>query len=119
MDTVTLKSLSYTGYHGYYENERTVGNQFEVDVTFYLALKQAAENDDLDQTIDYAQAESTIAAIIEGESVKLVETLAKRIGDQLFATFQNVEKIDLAVRKLHPPMDRECEYAEIRMTWNR
>lgn len=119
MGTITLKSLSYHGLHGYYEEERREGNRFEVDLHFELPLNRAGSSDELQKTVDYQEAEEIVRDIIEGESVKLIETLARRIGDTLFDTFGQVRELEVVVRKLHPPIETKCEYAQVRLTWKR
>lgn len=119
MGTITLKSLTYHAAHGYYDSERRDGNRFEVDLHFTLELGQAGNFDELWRTVDYQEAEEIVRRIMEGESVKLIETLARRIGDQLFDTFGQAEELEVIVRKLQPPLETECEYAQVRMSWKR
>lgn len=119
MDTLTLKTLRFTAYHGFYEEERQKGNNFEVDLVFSTDLRTAGDSDRLEDTIDYQQVVQTVQAIMEGPSQKLIETLTKRIGDQLFARFRQAREIQVAVRKLTPPLDVETAYTETRMTWQR
>lgn len=119
METLTLKSLCFKGYHGYYEAEREQGNNFEVDVIFWADLRKAGKTDQLKDTIDYQKALAIIKKVMDGPSLKLIETLAKRIGDQLFDQFSNVESLKVSVRKLYPPLDVETAYSEITMQWQR
>ena len=119
METLTLKSLRFKGYHGYYEEEREQGNDFEVDIVFTADLRKAGETDQLEDTIDYQEVLAIIKKVMNGPSLKLIETLAKRIGDQLFDKFTNVASLKVSVRKLHPPLDVETAYSEITMQWQR
>lgn len=119
METLTLKGLRFRAYHGYYEKERKEGNNFEVDLVFSANLRLAGERDTLGDTIDYQKAETIVKSVMEGPSVKLIETLAKRIGDELFKAFPKTEMLEVAVRKLAPPLDTETVYSEICMTWQR
>lgn len=119
METLTLKRLRFRGYHGYYEREREEGNDFEIDLVFSANLQQAGMSDDLRDTVDYQKAKQIAADVMEGPSVRLIETLAKRIGDELFERFPEVQKLEVAVRKLNPPLDVETAYSEIRMQWQR
>ena len=119
MDKLTLKGLSYHGKHGYYEEERIEGNDFEVDLIFYADFSEAGKSDELNETIDYQKAEERVRAVMEGPSVKLIETLAHRIGEELFREFEAVQKLEVKVRKLHPPLPANTEYSEVQMTWQR
>lgn len=119
MDKLTLKGLHFRAGHGYYKEEREKGNDFEIDLEFKANLRDAAENDDLNLTIDYQKAEDIVKSVMEGPSVKLIETLAKNIGDQLFKAFPMARELSVTVRKLSPPLDTETDYSEIRMSWQR
>tara|TARA_R110000868_G_scaffold235273_3_gene489043 strand:- start:13912 stop:14274 length:363 start_codon:yes stop_codon:yes gene_type:complete len=119
MDKLVLKGLKFRGLHGYFENERIEGNDFEVDVTFSTSLSEAGKTDDLSKTIDYSKAQEIISSVMEGESKKLIETLTFLIGQKLYTYFAFVESIKVSVRKLHPPMPGETEYSEVTMSWPR
>lgn len=119
METLTLKQLRFRGFHGYYPEEREEGNDFEVDLIFSADLKKAGDSDKLSDTIDYQEVIGKVKGIMNGPSVKLIETLAKRIGDHLFDHFEQLQSLEVAVRKLHPPLDVETAYSEIRMQWQR
>lgn len=119
MDTLTLKNLRFEAYHGFYEKERRQGNQFEVDLTFTADLRQAGKSDCLEDTIDYQRAAKIVQEVMEGPSRKLIETLARQIGDQLFESFPQAEQLQVAVRKVSPPLNVETAYSETRMSWQR
>lgn len=117
MDTLTIKGLQFHAYHGYYEKERSEGNDFEIDLIFRGDLRKAGDSDDLRDTIDYQEVLDIVTSVMEGPSRKLIETLAKRIGDQLFDYFKEASELEVAVRKLNPPLDTKTAYSEIRMQW--
>ncbi|MGD8427031.1 MAG: dihydroneopterin aldolase [Balneolaceae bacterium] len=117
METLTLKDLHFRGKHGYYEEERHKGNDFEVDLIFHANLRQAGDSDKLDDTIDYQRAEKIVRSVMEGPSVRLIETLAKRIGDNLVGSFPEIQNLEVIVRKLNPPLHTKTTYSEIRISW--
>jgi dihydroneopterin aldolase len=119
METLTLKSLQFHAYHGYYEKERKEGNNFEVDLIFKADLRKAGSTDDLNDTIDYQDVLKEVQTVMNGPSLKLIETLAKNIGDRLFDHFPTIQSLDVAVRKLNPPLSVKTEYSEIRIQWQR
>lgn len=119
MNRLTLKGLNFTAPHGYYEEERRDGNDFEVDLVFTADLREAGQTDDLGQTINYQKAEELVRSVMEGPSVKLIETLTLKIGESVFEAFPKLQKLEVAVRKLNPPLSTKCEYSEVRMTWQR
>ena len=119
MDILSLSGLQYHARHGYYESERDEGNDFEVDLIFYADLSEAGKTDKLSATIDYQQAEQIVRGVMDGPSVKLIETLATRIGDRLFAHFATIGKLKVRIRKLGPPLETEAAHAQVVRTWTR
>ncbi|CAN5154580.1 hypothetical protein BH23BAC3_BH23BAC3_09060 [soil metagenome] len=120
MDRITLKSLTFHARHGYGEQERREGNQFEVDIIAYGAFRGAADQDnDLRQTFNYQQAEQIASSVMAGDSRKLIETLCSDIGSKIFDAFPIVSNLTVSVRKLSPPIKTQTAYAEITLTWSR
>ncbi|WP_158278696.1 dihydroneopterin aldolase [Rhodohalobacter mucosus] len=119
MDTITLKSLSYHAKHGFYEEERVHGNQFEVDLVAKGHFRKSAGGEELSKTFDYEQAEKAVRSIMNGRSEYLIETLCAEIGEALFNRYSIVETLQVSVRKLNPPLQTDALYAEITMEWTR
>lgn len=119
MDTLSLKALRYEAPHGFYEEERRRGNTFEVDLVFEGDFREAGRTDDLEHALDYQQAEAAVRAVMEGPSVRLLETLALRIGERLAEQHPQASRIEVAVRKMSPPLPAETSHSEIRMAWKR
>lgn len=120
MDRITIKSLSFHAKHGHNQQERKDGNYFEVDVIVYGSFSGASEQDnDLQQTFNYQQAEEVARRVMFGKSRKLIETLCTEIGNQIFDQFPIVKKLKVSVRKLSPPIETKAAYAEITQEWKR
>lgn len=119
MDTITLKSLEFSGKHGYYDEERQKGNHFELDVIAKGDFKQAIDGNNLDQTFNYEIVKEVAQKVFDGPSEKLIETLCIRIGNEIFERSTITKELTVCLRKLNPPIGVPAEYAEITMTWNR
>ncbi len=102
-DRITLRGLRATGYHGVYERERIAGQQFVVDVALALDLRAAAASDDVTDTVHYGELAEQVVAVVEGEPVALIETLASRIAD-VCLTFSPVESVEVTVHKPEAPI---------------
>ncbi len=119
MDKITLKSIEYFAHHGYYDEERQRGNRFEVDITAKGNFSDAANGDELEKTFDYERAEKMVSDVMNGKSVKLIETICKRIGDDIFSADPSILELKVAIRKLSPPIKNPAQYSEIVMKWKR
>lgn len=80
MDRIALTGLRARGRHGVYEAERVQGQEFVVDVVLELDLSGAARSDDVADTVHYGELAGRLVAVVEGEPVNLIETLADRLA---------------------------------------
>lgn len=103
LDQIQIQRISAHGYHGVYEEERTAGQVFDVDVVLHLDGRPAARSDSLDQTVNYAEIAEHVRSIVEGPSVNLLETLASRIAAAVFADGR-VLAADVEVHKPNAPI---------------
>lgn len=111
-DTVALKGLVFFAYHGYYAEERQIGNRYGLDIEVRTDLRSAALNDRLADTVNY----ETLYAIAKEQMAKpaqLLEHLGERIIGQIFDRFPTVVYVKITVRKYNPPIGGICRAAEI------
>jgi dihydroneopterin aldolase len=78
--TISLLGLRAFGHHGVLDAERRDGQEFVVDAVLSVNAGAAAAADDLSVTADYGVLASRLAAIVSGEPVSLIETLAERLA---------------------------------------
>lgn len=81
LDRIAITGIAGTGFHGVFEHERREGQQFVVDVELGLDIRPAAEADDLSLTVDYGTVADGVHALIVGEPLDLIESLALRMLD--------------------------------------
>jgi dihydroneopterin aldolase len=84
-DLIRLSGLTVRGKHGVFEFERREGQDFVVDVELELDTRPAALGDDLASTVHYGELATALAAVVAGEPVSLLETLADRLADVCLA----------------------------------
>ena len=84
-DRIALRGLRAHGRHGVYDFERERGQMFRVDAVLELDTRPAAAGDDLDRTVNYAELAQQLYAVLSGEPVSLLETLAQRLADVCLA----------------------------------
>lgn len=78
-DTIALRGLAVHGRHGVYPEERRDGQLFVVDALLSLDTRAAAASDDVADTVHYGKLALALAAVVEGEPVDLLETLAAQL----------------------------------------
>lgn len=102
-DVIALRGLRVPGRHGVLESERRDGQVFVVDACLEVDTRRAAASDDLDDTVDYATLAQRLSAVVSGEPVDLIETLAERLA-QVCLESANVTAVELTVHKPQAPV---------------
>ncbi|MAT08308.1 MAG: dihydroneopterin aldolase [Dehalococcoidia bacterium] len=103
-DRIQVKGMKFFGHHGITEEEQSIGQRIEVDVEIEADLKPAGRADDPNLTLDYTLIYQVTREVVEGKSVKLIETLAEAIADQLILKLE-VDSAWVKVIKPNPPID--------------
>ena len=104
VDRIVLQGMSFSGRHGARPAEWEQAQEFKVDVELETDLSEAGRTDQLGDTVDYSQVRAIAKAIIEGQSVKLLETLAARIADRALA-LPRVKAVSVRVAKRPASME--------------
>ena len=97
-DRITVHGLTGHGHHGVYPPERKHGQTFRVDAVLELDTAPAAATDDLTKTVHYGELAQQLHAILVGEPVDLLETLAQRLADCCLA-YPVVDAVEITVHK--------------------
>lgn len=113
-DRIELVGLRVRGYHGVHPEERRDGQLFGIDVAIETDVSAAARDDDLAQTIDYSAVARQVAAIVAGEPVDLIETLASRLADACLA-HPGATAVEIAVHKPQAPLGMPFDDVVVRL----
>lgn len=103
MDEIALTGVRAYGYHGVFEDERREGQEFVVDVTLYLSTAEAAETDDVVDTVHYGEVAERIVELVGGEPLNLIEGVAARVADDLLS-YDLVQTVAVTVHKPQAPI---------------
>jgi 7,8-dihydroneopterin aldolase/epimerase/oxygenase len=115
-DWISLTGLRAKGHHGVYDFERAMGQDFVVDVVLEVDLGRAAYTDNVADTVDYAKLADRLVAVISGEPVNLIETLADRLAAVCFAE-RRVAAVVVTVHK--PQAAIPHEFSDVSVTLRR
>ncbi|PZS31653.1 MAG: dihydroneopterin aldolase [Pseudonocardiales bacterium] len=112
-DRISLRGLTVHGRHGVYDREREHGQDFVVDVDLGLDLAPAARSDDVADTVHYGELAQSLAEVVSGESVALIETLAERLAEVCLAD-PRVRTAEVTVHKPQAPIP--LTFADVSVT---
>jgi len=103
-DKIKVTGIEGLGYHGLYDSEREIGQPFVVDVVLKLDLEKAGKTDEIQYTVDYNDIAQLIYNEIVGPPMKLLETMAEKICQKIFAAYSPIEEIEVTVHKPRAPI---------------
>ncbi len=88
MDIIYLKDLRIDTIIGIYDWERRARQTVILDIEMGTDIKKAAQNDDINDTLNYKAVAKRIITFVEKSEYQLVETLAEHIADILLTEFK-------------------------------
>ena len=103
-DQITITGIHGYGHHGLFENERSNGQDFYVDLILNLDLSQAAQSDAIEDTVNYAEITELTHKEITTDPVNLIEKLAYRIAERILSSHPKVKAITVTVHKPQAPV---------------
>lgn len=115
MGLIQLENMEFYAFHGHYMEERIVGNRFIVNLTIETDLVKPAGSDRLEETLNYQEVYQVVREEMLKES-HLLEHIASRILDSLYANFKNIEKATIKISKMNPPLGGKVGCASITLT---
>jgi dihydroneopterin aldolase len=82
-------------------------------------MSAAGASDALDDTVDYGAVCDTLARVADEARPQLLERLAVLLADAVLALDPRIGEVQLAVRKLRPPVPHALSSSGVRVTRGR
>lgn len=102
-DRIVVRGLRAHARHGVLAAERSAGQPFGLDLDLEVDARAAAASDELGDTVDYATVAAGAVAVLAGEPVALLETLADRIAGAVLS-HPGVRAVTVTVHKPQAPL---------------
>jgi len=109
---VALEGMEFYARHGYYAEERKIGNKYTVDVYMQVEMTSAVHHDKLDGTVDYERVYELVTEVMT-EEANLLEHLAGKLIEKIKKSFANVLAVRVKVCKHNPPIKGLCQRAVV------
>lgn len=111
---ISLSGIRVRAFHGCLPQERTVGNDYLVDLSVDVVETAAAlRDDDLAGTVDYAR----LYALVREEMAipaRLLEHVCYRLVQRVLHEFPLVQQAEVTITKLAPPiLGADCMGASV------
>lgn len=110
--------MKFYAFHGVMPQENLVGANFYVDLKLKTDFSRAAETDELEDTVSYADIYAHVKEEMDKPS-KLLEHVCQRIAQHLFTDFPTIEAVDIRLNKENPPMGACAEHIGVEVHYMR
>jgi dihydroneopterin aldolase len=104
MGRIAIEGMTFYAHHGYYHDERKLGNHFGVDVYVDTDFRQAAEEDALPRTVNYEEIWALAREVMDRRAY-LIEHVAWNLYRAITDRFPQLSYCKVRITKHHPPLD--------------
>ncbi len=120
MGKVIIDKLDCYGRHGVLKEENVLGQHFFVTCIMDTDFEEAAENDDINKAVNYAEVSQFITAYVKENIFKLIETLSDRLASEILINF-NVKSVEIKIEKPSAPIGLPLKTVAVSITksWNK
>ncbi len=105
LDAIQISGIRCYGYTGYFPEEQVLGQWFEVDLTIWMDLSVTGSDDQLENTLNYADVVERVTNLLETSRFKTIEKLNAVVIEAVLA-FDPVHKVHSRLVKVSPPIPR-------------
>ena len=115
MITIHLDNLKFYAYHGVLDEEKIIGNEYEVNAEIKYH-EEEAQITSLSATVNYADIFLIIQKRMQLPS-QLLETIVMDIGNEIHQKYDHLQSIHIFLKKLYPPI--ENIQGAVGVSWNK
>lgn len=115
MDRIDVEGIRLFGYHGCMDEEEKIGTEYIINVSVWANLHKAADSDRLRDTVDYVHINRIVAEEVKKRS-KLIEAVAKRIINRIMQELLLVQRVEVKLSKLFPPINGDVQSVGVTLT---
>lgn len=116
MATIELEKMRFFAYHGFFEEERRIGAEYELTLSLEVNMSSVCCSDKLDDTLNYQVVYDVVKEQM-AQSSKMIEYVSARVLRALVSRFPQIKKADLLLSKINPPLGGQVDRVTIRMSY--
>ena len=104
MLSIHLHNIIFFAHHGLYEEEKILGNEFELSISIKHSPQRLPVKH-ISDTIDYV---SVLELVKKRMAIPtpLLETVVTDIAQKILARFSLAEEVFISIRKMYPPVSK-------------
>ena len=113
MDKITIKNLKIFAFHGVNPEEKENGQNFFLDIDYYVDISKACQSDEIEDTVSYAKVVKVINAAFTSDKFNLIEKAAQKVADAIFENFGSIYKVEITLKKPEAPVKADFDYMAV------
>lgn len=118
MGRIAINGMRFYAHHGCFEQERSIGTNFIVDMQFTTDTSVAEVSDNIDDTVSYLDVYQVVGREMRIPS-NLLEHVARRVGEAVLADFAAVDDVTIKIHKVNPPLGGQMDSVSVELTLSR
>jgi dihydroneopterin aldolase len=118
-DRIELRGLRVMARVGVLPHEQEADQPLELDLDLAVDLAAAGASDALADTVDYGSVCDAALAAVRAGHVELLERLAAGVAEAVLAADGRIAAVEVAVRKLRPPVPHDLASSGVRIVRSR
>ena len=113
MSKISVNNAWFYSFHGCLHEESVIGGEYLVNAIVEIDTSQAEQNDLLKSTVDYVSVYNVLKKEMSIPS-KLLEVVLERIIEGIKKIDNNIDSVDVSIKKLSPPIGGNVDSVELR-----
>lgn len=113
MDKMYIRDLEVFGFHGVFEEEKSLGQKFILSLELELNLKSAGKTGDLTKSVHYGELCEKIEKEFRRESYDLIETVTLNLADFILNEYNIINSVKVFLKKPWAPIKMHLDTVEI------
>ena len=114
MGSISLNNIRLHANHGCLREEGLIGSDYRVDMVVWANLTRPSLSDKLSETVDYVHLNNIVKEEM-GVRSKLLEHVAQRISTRILHELEIVDKVEVSVSKINPPIGGDVESVSVKI----
>lgn len=119
LTSINITGLKTYGYHGLFDEERTLGQKFTFDIAAKLQDVETHRDDQLNSSVRYDAVVEEAIMIAGSSRFQTLEALGETIALGLLGRFELMESVVVAVSKQSPPIPHTIDQVGVEVSIRR
>lgn len=118
-DFIKIQDIVVFANHGVLNEEKTMGQKFIITLELYADMSKAAETDDIDNAVNYAEVCSFVTEFTKTNRCRLIEAAAENIANALLIAYPMLRRVDITLKKPWAPIGLPLDSVSVKLSRER